>query len=402
MSPRPRLALVSLGVPPSASGQARVLGHLLAGGNPADCLMLSEFPPQPDAAAGEVVPGLFQRLRPHRDWLMENRLMLPFPQFNSRAGLGLAVWRRAREIVAKACGFKPQVLVGCTASPFDLAASAKAAAQLGVPFVAYLFDDPIYQWAPGHRREFARTAEPRWAAQAAGVIAPNEFMARDFLARTGMACTLVRNPVDEAAFAPSPPPPGPTEGPVHIVYTGSIYHAQDNAIINLVRAMEGFGDRLVLDLYTSQSPHQVAGCGIAGPAVRVLGHVSQQKSYALQRAAGLLFLPLAFNSTIPEVLDSAAPAKLGEFLASCRPLLVHAPASSFIAQHIRQHEAGFVVDEPSVPLLAEALRTILAGGPEVARRQANALQLAELYGAETARDAFWGLLARVAAEHRRT
>lgn len=366
--------------------------------------MLSEFPPIPDAARGEVVPARFHQLRTQENWLAENRLTAWFPTLAAHLGLRRATRRRAEEIIGALRAFHPQVLVGCTASPLDVPATALAAKALGVPFVAYLFDDPVFQWAPGPLRDYAAWAEPRWSRRAAAIVVPNEFVARDFAARTGLQPVVIRNPVAEAAFLPAARPPGfaaeASTGPLSILYTGSVYHAQADAFVNMMRALEEFDGRLVLDIYTNQSAMQVASYGIAGPLVRVHDHVAQHQSYALQQAADVLFLPLAFHSSIPEVLNSSAPAKLGEFLASRRPLLAHAPASGFLVDHLRRHDAAFVVDQPAPGLLADALREILAGGEAVARRVENAFRLASLYRAASARSAFWSLLTSVAGGYR--
>jgi hypothetical protein len=109
---------------------------------------------------------------------------------------------------------------------------------------------------------------------------------------------------------------------------------------------------------------------------------------------------LAFRSTIQEVLRSSAPAKMGEYLASGRPLLVHAPASTFIASHISAHNAGTVVDTPDPMLLASALNLMIERPGEITQTVENASRLAELYRASTARDAFRKLLCDVAIRRR--
>jgi glycosyltransferase involved in cell wall biosynthesis len=80
---------------------------------------------------------------------------------------------------------------------------------------------------------------------------------------------------------------------------------------------------------------------------------------AIQQEADLLFLPLAFNSPYPEIVRTAAPGKMGEYLAARRPILVQAPSDSFIAWYFRHHECGLVVDEDDPARLAQALTLIL-------------------------------------------
>jgi glycosyltransferase involved in cell wall biosynthesis len=389
---------VSTALPPAPTGQARVLGHLLAGGEAANHLLVSEFPPETATEPGAVPLGRIVGLASRAHALGQHRLLDRWPAFNVQGGLALSAWRRAREIVDIARAFAPEVLVGCTANPLDVPATALAAGMLRRPFVAYLFDDPVHQWAQGPLRSFAARAEPLWARRLAVAIAPNEFMARDFARRTGRVARIVRNPAAEEAFASDSEQAVAlhADGPLRIVYTGTVYHAQADAFANLLLALDRLGIPAGLDIYTSQTAHEVSAFGVGGPFVRIRPHVQQHESYRVQRQAGLLFLPLAFNSGIPEVIDSSAPAKLGEYLASGRPLLVHAPATSFVVDHVRSHDAGFVVDQPDPAALVAVLAEIVAGGEGVVRRAANARRLAALYRADAARAAFWGALSDVA------
>src|SRR5262249_12507864 len=145
-----------------------------------------------------------------------------FPATNTYATLTLSVWHKAREIAAKLRAFKPDVIVACTASPTDIPAAAVAAVMTGTPLVAYLFDDPVFQWVPGHLRRFAAWCEPLWSRVAAAAIAPNEFMAQDFVNRTRAHVAIVRNPVADTAidFHQRQPPTAHLTVPLTIVYTG--------------------------------------------------------------------------------------------------------------------------------------------------------------------------------------
>jgi glycosyltransferase involved in cell wall biosynthesis len=78
-----------------------------------------------------------------------------------------------------------------------------------------------------------------------------------------------------------------------------------------------------------------------------------------QRRAVILFLPLSFNSPYPEVIKTSAPGKLGEYLASRRPILVHAPADSFVAWYFRRYDCGVVVDREDPEALRRAIEEIL-------------------------------------------
>src|SRR5262249_24872683 len=132
-----------------------------------------------------------------------------------------------------------------------------------------------------------------------------------------------------------------------------------DAFINLVTAMLNLPDTgLTLQLYTSARPDELERLGLRGP-LEIHEQVPACQAAALQCRADILFLPLAFASPYPEVIDTSAPGKRGELLASGRPVLVHAPATSFVSWYFRTHDCGLVVDRPDPGLLASALRQLL-------------------------------------------
>ena len=88
-------------------------------------------------------------------------------------------------------------------------------------------------------------------------------------------------------------------------------------------------------------------------------HQTPSEISQVQRQADTLFLPLAFNLPIPEVIRTSAPGKIGEYLTSSRPILVHATANSFVTWYFKKHKCGLVVDQNDATLLAEAIRQII-------------------------------------------
>jgi glycosyltransferase involved in cell wall biosynthesis len=98
---------------------------------------------------------------------------------------------------------------------------------------------------------------------------------------------------------------------------------------------------------------------------------------ALQQRADVLFLPLALQSDYPELVRTAAPGKMAEYLAAGRPILVHAPPDSFLASYFRDHQCGIVVDRDDPAALAAALESILSDSALRARLRARAWQRAE-------------------------
>jgi hypothetical protein len=388
----PKTAIVSPAMPPAGSGQARVLGVLLAEASEG-CVSLLTDDAVALAASGRGPKGSRYVRLPRVDL---HPLLGRIPGMRrARARLWPSdpVATRAAQLRRLFQTDLPRVCVGCTASAIDLPASFLASRACGIPFIAYLFDDPVLQWPDPARRQEAGAWERQWAPHAAAVIAPNEVLAEDFGRRTGASVSIVRNPAADGAFGPDTSH-RPFGDPVRLIYTGAVYHAQLDAILNLSAALRDVEFEARLDIYTGQDPSVLSA---ADPKfVRSHQHVEGSEVFRLQQAADILFLPLGFATGVPEVIRSAAPGKTAEYLASGRPILVHAPADSFVSRFFREHDCGLVVDMPEPARLTGALVRLRDEPMLRSRIVANAQRVARGFSAQESRRAFLDVLCRAA------
>ncbi len=382
-----RVAIVTTAAPPSANGQARVLGQIIAPETFAppmfftDQMSIVEFDQAHYGKHFALRPPVFQLTT--RKW---GKLA---GKLNVGGGLMRSVTTRASEITQALAGPNVDVIIGCSGNPFDLPASFLAARRLRLPFVAYLFDDPVYQWERGIYRDLARLSEQIWGRGASRIIAPNEVLAGDIKKRLPRAdIHVVRNPAAIPAGTQQAAPVVSGLAPLRLLYTGSVYSAQASAFRNLVVALAALNGRFAIDIYTGQHNSSLVQTDLASPYVAAHPQAPHAASVALQQAADILFLPLAFDSPIPEVIRSSAPAKLGEYLASGRPILVHAPTGSFITELIRNAGAGIVVDKPDPQELAKAMDRIAEDADLRNRITAKALALSRQFSVEQARSDF--------------
>jgi glycosyltransferase involved in cell wall biosynthesis len=246
-------------------------------------------------------------------------------------------------------------LVACTGDLLDLPAGYAASRQARIRFAAYLFDDYEHQWIDRRARSHAERWAPTILRNASVVLVPNEFLQEEYYSRYGIRPAVVRNP--SGLLATADVPPWPREpGRVRIVYTGAVYQAHYDAFRNLVAAIRlSHRGELELHIYTAQPFEELRREGILGPVV-YHRHVDLADAEATQRQADILFLPLAFTSPYPaSIVRTSAPGKMGEYLASGRPVLVHAPPDSFVSWYFRHHMCGTVVDQDDPSALMEAL-----------------------------------------------
>ncbi len=254
-----------------------------------------------------------------------------------------------------------KAIVACSGDLADIPSGFLAGRKAHIPFFAYLFDDYANQWA-GHYRLLAKLVAPFIFKRCDGIIGANEFICAEYQRRYGVEPTLIRNPGTANEATAESHSPWPAEsGRIKIIYTGAVYLANQDCFHNLIRTMASLPEyHFELDIFTGQSREQLESLGIQGERVFVYPHIPYAHMQEKQRQADILFLPLSFTSPLHEVVRTAAPGKMGEYLASGRPVLAHVPADSFVAYYFKKHQCGWVAEENDSNAIAKELEQIIA------------------------------------------
>jgi len=355
-----RFAVLSHILPPAPSGQAVALSRVLRDLRPEDyCLVSTE-----DYDAFSRLQNTTSRL-PARYYQLPGRWRSRTP---SLPGVRLVqkLAYAAFALAQRSCTFirvlereRSQAVIACTGSLLDLPVGYLASRWTRVPFYVYVFDDYVHQWIQPVRRFLAERIAPFLLRGAKAVIVPNEFLRDEYRRRYGIEPVVIHNPVDPVEASTAMPWPADTSE-ITIMYTGAIYQAHYDAFHNLLEAIDLLGRSEVrLHLYTAQPRDLLERMGITGPVV-YHPHLPLASALEAQRRADILFLPLAFDSDYAEeIVRTSAPGKMGEYLASGRPILVHAPLDAYVSWYFRKHDAGQVVDQPDPHALAEAIQQII-------------------------------------------
>jgi glycosyltransferase involved in cell wall biosynthesis len=358
-APSAKFAVLSASFPPSLTGQAIVLGRLLKDLDPdAYCLLSKEHY---DRAKNDK--GIFHWLPAQYYWVGWDAVS---PESNN------PVWRKIKRgffalqsiiqrigaILAVIRAEKIELLVGCTGSILDIVCGFAASKLAGIDFVAYIFDDYVYQWYEGRTRGLLKWFAPYLFSHCAAVIVPNEFLQQAYQQRYQIKPVIIHNPIE--ALPPPQEFPWPlTPGKIRIVYTGSIYEAHYDAFKNLIEALALLNrPEVELHLYTTQTRQTLEENGIQGEYKNFLP-VKPEAAAEFHRQADILFLPLAFQSPYPEVIKTSAPGKMGEYLASGRPVLAHVPEDTFINWYFTHYGVGPIVSQPNPQALAKKIEEII-------------------------------------------
>ena len=261
-----------------------------------------------------------------------------------------AVRRRAIEIIRTE---RPDLVLTTSDDGVFLTGAYEAARATRTPLFVMFFDiyaGNNYSWV---KRAFARAYEGRILRAAEAVFVTNNATREHYRQLYQVDSVVIEHPAP-AHKAVEARPAG--REPV-IAYTGSIYWAQRDAFQALVRALDQLPSthvRIISDL----SPEMLRRQGVSGDRLSVIhSELSGVEDY--QRRADILYLPLAFKSRAPDVIRTAAPGKLAEYLVAGVPILVHAPSSSYIARDAREHGWGFVIDTLEPAELVNGISALL-------------------------------------------
>jgi glycosyltransferase involved in cell wall biosynthesis len=242
-----------------------------------------------------------------------------------------------------------------------LLGAVDAAKELKLPFFVHMHD--LWQEGTSFRRRpfeasVARLREGRILRAAQKVFAITEEAAGFYQRKYGIEPGVLPHSIPDSDLTRPVSLEPVRDGVVH--FAGAIYPLMNlDAVVNAARAVHLSERDALLECYTTSDPVSVARDGVAGERVQ-LRFAPRAEMMRAQATASMLLLPLAFESTNPHEIDTVFPTKLLEYWVSGRPIVVHAPASSWAARSALREGWAEVVDRPDPMLLARKIDDLLA------------------------------------------
>ena len=229
-----------------------------------------------------------------------------------------------------------------------------------LPYVIYLFDIYLGNNLGTLENHLAKFFEPLLIKRAVFVLLTNEGTETYYRDRYGdtFRPAILHNSISPAQYervrtqySPSPP--------YRIVFTGNVYWAQERSVVNLIRTMDELRDsQVLLDLYIPNPPQSVIDQIRERKNIRLTSAPATAMP-RIQCSASILFLPLSWDTPAPDIIATATPGKLTDYLASGRPILIHAPSCAWINQYARQEGFGLVIDEESIAKLKDGVLKLI-------------------------------------------
>jgi glycosyltransferase involved in cell wall biosynthesis len=235
------------------------------------------------------------------------------------------------------------------------------------PYHIFLFDiykNNFYPVFPA--KILANIFEPKLFKNAQRIIVNNEgtkeFYAKRYGDKINDKLVVIHNsvfPEPYLEFQKSQPTHNP-KPPYIILFTGRISWPQIGALKNLIKAVNKIDDLdIKLKIYTPSPLDYLREIDIEESEKVEISVAPPEEMPKIQSQADILFIPLSWHTKSQDIIDTATPGKLTEYLIAGRPILVHAPASSFLVKYAKENNFALVIDEENIEKLKEAIRKLL-------------------------------------------
>ncbi len=263
-----------------------------------------------------------------------------------------------RAAVEEGRAHRVRVLYASAPPPSALVAGARAAATLGVPFVADMRDawrdNPGARYATPLHRSRSATLERRVMRAAAAVTCISDPIAEEAASMGAGRVVVLPNGFDPADI----PAWEPASGDLHVAFMGQMYaaHSDPAPLLDaLVIASERSpaAARVTFDVIGQGSPFAIDAVRARGLEGRVVFHGYRPHAEALRMLA-------AADVGVVLIRDVAGAkasytGKIFEYLAVGLPILLLGPTDGVAADLLREARAGTVVAYDDPPACAEAL-----------------------------------------------
>jgi glycosyltransferase involved in cell wall biosynthesis len=270
------------------------------------------------------------------------------------AGIRAARWARRDRV---------SWILSVTDEGFSVIAGAVAARLAGVPHIVMVFDLWEENAYSDVQRALAARVEPSIFRGAAVVVGYCSQTVEHYRAKHGIDADAIATPVLPGVAEPVVPADGSSSR--RLLLAGAVYWAQRDAVARLLSLR---GRIPHLEMVTVGSVEMLRHAGLTADRSEPTMPADELRRYLA--TADVLFLGLSLDSPYPAVVRTATPARLVEYMASGRPLLIHAPADSYVAEYARREDFAEVVDVADEEALLAGLRRVL-DDPELSRARAE-------------------------------
>jgi glycosyltransferase involved in cell wall biosynthesis len=233
-----------------------------------------------------------------------------------------------------------------------------------------------------NQRRLTRWLQPRVFARAGQVVVISEGMKRRFAARyPRLPCHVLTHSHNVDVPDPEKFTNPPIHTPVRLAMLGNINASNLDAAVRVLQAV-GTKPGFALTAFTTQPAHQFTRLGLDPSLMHIKG-VPYESLISQIMEHDILIHPHGITGGVCDVEQRTIfPTRTIEYLLSCRPIVAHVPADSYIGEFYRQHECALVVSQPDPSAIRSALDLLLNDGVLRSTLVKNALRAAQMFHAD--------------------
>jgi serine O-acetyltransferase len=219
------------------------------------------------------------------------------------------------------------------------------------PLIVYMHDLYSETRKTARLAGFYRRAEKKVFSSASAILVTNEKFKEYYLGKGTRNVIVLNSGVELRHINDTVLPPTRRfpDTKLKVVFTGSIYGTNEDAILCFLQATKRLKDV------------EVAFCSPSKPDYLKevsIGFLPKKECFMLQRSSDILFLPLSITHPYQEEIRCAFPLKTLEYLAAGKPILAVVPEGSFVKEFIERYKVGIVISELSEQKIANAIEEL--------------------------------------------
>jgi hypothetical protein len=252
------------------------------------------------------------------------------------------------------------VIMGLSDGEINLISALIVAKITKKPLVIFLFD--LYK---GNKLNFpfnilANLSEKLIFKSAQKIIVTNHTTKDYYINKYGMIdkFSVIYNSVSDQSYKYKEKTGINNKDIIKMVYTGNIYWPQETALSNLLTLIKKKVIKSVkIEIYCPNVPKNLLE-KFGNVNTITFSQANQSEMPKIQSEADILFLPFSFDAPAKDIIKTASPAKLTDYLIAGKPILIHAPNYSFVAKYAKENSFAEVIDKEYPELLILAIKKL--------------------------------------------
>lgn len=231
------------------------------------------------------------------------------------------------------------------------------------PMVLHLYDLYKGNLFPFPGNFLASIFEPRLVKHAEKIIVTNEGTRDFYIKRYGndveKKIAVIHNSVRMEQYTHEHIPEYDPKSPYSILFAGRIYWPQIQAIKDLIHAIENINLDIRLNIFSPNPKDYLKKLSIVESKQVTIRVATPQEMPELQSEADILFLPLSWHTKAPQIIQTATPGKLTDYLATGKPILIYAPHDTALVKYARENNFAYIVDTERKEELQKTIMEII-------------------------------------------